>query len=181
MNRGELFIRYNTSNEGRVIVAGSFQVDSDFEQILPGERIYRATIDDRGVISIDLGEYQYVARHTTGMALDSVLRRGRFGVSSTLDNESEKLLKEYEKAIVNREDEEKIARLRNKFRDRLGGRFIDSPIDELAIEIANEVRKDVQRAEPEQRQERIAVAAQLLRDRLREKGLSSESKIKCSI
>lgn len=106
-----------------------------------------------------------------GKTADAVLRGEWFGLSSTLDSESEKLLKEYEKAVVSHRSEEEVARLRGKLRDRLG-RLIDSPIDELAIEIANEVRKDFQNASPEQRKERLAAAAQLLRERLREKGYS---------
>lgn len=132
------------------------------------------------IVNCDRGELLLSDLHNTvafvhgvdgpqGKTIDAVLRGEWFGLSSTLDSESEKLLKEYEKAVANREGEEEVARLRGKLRDRLG-RLIDSPIDELAIEIANEVRKDFQKASPEQRQERLVAAAQLLRERLREKG-----------
>ena len=70
-----------------------------------------------------------------------------------------------------------MARLRGKLRDRLG-RLIDSPIDELAIEIANEVRKDFQKALPEQRKERLAAAAELLRERPPRKGVPRMIRLK---
>ena len=64
-----------------------------------------------------------------GRNADDILRGEWFGLSSTLDTKTQKLLDQYQKAIADAKPEKTVAPLRDKLRDRLGRRF-DSPIDE---------------------------------------------------
>ena len=70
-----------------------------------------------------------------GRTADRILRGEWFGLTSTLDDESEALLLRYQQAVQDGAAEEEIAPLRDRLQDRLGSLF-DSPIDELALEIA---------------------------------------------
>ncbi len=107
-----------------------------------------------------------------GKSADAVLRGEWFGLTSTLDDHSEKLLSQYQDGVRKGLPEPALAPLRDRLRDRLGHLF-DSPIDELALEIAAELRKQ-HRGElpPAQRRQLISEAARRLRERIREKGFT---------
>ncbi len=110
-----------------------------------------------------------------GRTADRILRGEWFGLTSTLDDESEALLKRYQEAIRGGATEAEVAPLRDRLSDRLGVLF-DSPIDELALEIAAEMRRQ-QRAEisPPERRKLISEAAQRLRRRIGERGFARGS------
>lgn len=103
----------------------------------------------------------------SGRSADEILRGEWFGLTSTLDSDSEKLLRKYQLAVEKREPKKKLEALRNALRERLGRRF-DSPLDELALHVAAEVRNEYRAAVSEdERQKLIAQAAQRLRKRAR--------------
>ncbi len=107
-----------------------------------------------------------------GRTADRILRGEWFGLTSTLDDESEALLTRYQEAVRGGAPEDEVAPLRDRLNDRLGVLF-DSPIDELALEIAAEMRRQ-RRAEipPTERRKLISDAAQRLRQRIEERGFS---------
>lgn len=67
-----------------------------------------------------------------------------FGVTSSLDDKSEKLLQDYAKA-VQRGDTAEADKLREKARQRIHT-FLSSPMDDLAIQIAHEAREQIDAA-----------------------------------
>lgn len=107
-----------------------------------------------------------------GYSADEILRGEWFGLASTLDRKTYELLHEYQQAVEARRAESEVAPLREKLRERLGRRF-DSPIDELALEIAAEYRRQ-QRAEvsPDQRRELVTRGVAELRARIASHGMS---------
>lgn len=106
-----------------------------------------------------------------GKTADAILRGQWFGLASTLDTASEKVLKAYHKAVESGVPESQIESLRAKLRERLG-RLVESPIDEMAIEIANEARRQAREESSFlQRTDRISAAANLLRKRLKMEGV----------
>ena len=105
-----------------------------------------------------------------GHTADTILRGEWFGLTSTLDDGSEKILKRYQEAVQKGRPEAEVAPLREALRLRLG-RLVESPLDELALEIAAEVRRQAAGVmTPEQRKVRIQDAARVLRQRLQEGG-----------
>ncbi len=110
-----------------------------------------------------------------GRTADRILRGEWFGLTSTLDDESEALFGRYQEAIRSGADEDEVAPLRDRLRDRFGVLF-DSPIDELALEIAAEMRRQ-QHAEisPSERRQLISDAAQRLRRRVKETGFTRDA------
>lgn len=103
-----------------------------------------------------------------GRTADRILRGEWFGLASTLDDESEALLHRYEGAVRNKVAQEEIDQARSDLQDRIGLLF-DSPIDELAIEIAAEYRRQ-RRADisPAERKRLVQDAARELYQRLEE-------------
>ncbi|MCA9708706.1 MAG: AAA family ATPase [Myxococcales bacterium] len=100
----------------------------------------------------------------SGRTADEILRGEWFGLSSTLDTRTEKLLGEYQAAVESKKSEKKLEELRRRLRERLGRRF-DSPLDELALQIAAEVRQQYRDAvSAEERRRLVAEAAQRLRE-----------------
>lgn len=90
-----------------------------------------------------------------------------FGVASSLDSASEALLRKYRSALARRKKPE-IAALRKKLERRVGS-FVTSPLDELAVEIAADVRKQLAEDAPKEERARLVHEhAQLLRKRLAE-------------
>ncbi len=110
-----------------------------------------------------------------GRTADRILRGEWFGLTSTLDDESEALLNRYQEAVRGGASEDEVAPLRDQLNDRLGVLF-DSPIDELALEIAAEFRRQ-RRVEipPTERRKLVAEAAQRLRRRISERGFTRGS------
>ncbi|WP_428263308.1 AAA family ATPase [Haliangium sp.] len=101
-----------------------------------------------------------------GRSADDILRGEWFGLASTLDERTQKLMQQYQRAIEAGKGETVVAPLREKLRDRLGRTF-DSPIDELAIEIAAELRKQNRGAvSPDERRAVVEKGVQALRARL---------------
>lgn len=108
-----------------------------------------------------------------GRTADAVLRGEWFGLESTVDNASQRAIDSYEKAVRSGREEAEIAPLREEVRQHLG-RLAESPVDELALRIADEVREQVRAATSgEQRQLVIAKAADRLRSKLTELKSSS--------
>lgn len=119
--------------------------------------------------------YQNLAE-PTGRTADEILRGEWFGLSSTLDSRSEKLLKKYQRAIEKGKPEAEVAPLRRSLRDRLGRRF-DSPLDELAIQIAAEVRDQFRKTEsPERRRQIVSETAVRLREKVAKSGYKRSTK-----
>ena len=56
----------------------------------------------------------------SGRTADEILKGEWFGLSSTIDRRSEKLLEKYHKAVKQRASEQDIGKLRSRLRDRLG-------------------------------------------------------------
>lgn len=105
-----------------------------------------------------------------GKTADEILRGEWFGLQSTLDTGTERLLKKYQKAVEGGLNEESVAQLREQLRKRLGRRF-DSPLDELALEIAGEVRAQVLGAKtPAQRRALVSKAADDLKKKVAKRG-----------
>jgi predicted ATP-binding protein involved in virulence len=101
-----------------------------------------------------------------GRTADEILRGEWFGLSTVLDEKSRRLLDQYQKAVANQAAESTVARLRERLRDRLGRRF-DSPIDELAIEIADEYRRqNREKLNADERARAVATGAARLRERI---------------
>lgn len=112
----------------------------------------------------------------SGRTADEILRGRWFGLSSTLDRGSERLLKKYQKAVENRRPEAELRPIREKLRDRLRWRF-DSPLDELALEIAAEVRHQLRAQTPAgERKRLVEQAANRLRERIAKSGLGRSRK-----
>lgn len=89
-----------------------------------------------------------------------------FGVSSTLDEKSEKLLDQYRKA-VEQGDRGGADKIREKARGRIAT-FFSSPMDDLAIQIASEARQQIDAAVTiEERDRLVAQAAEDLRMKLK--------------
>lgn len=101
-----------------------------------------------------------------GKTADAILRGQWFGLASTLDNISEKILDSYQDVVRQGRPEHEIAPLREAVRERLGN-WVDSPIDELALRIAAEVRRQAKaETPPEVMRQRIVEAARRLRTEL---------------
>ncbi len=111
----------------------------------------------------------------SGRNADDILRGEWFGLSSTLDSRTQKLLHKYQKAIESRKPESVVAPLRTKLRERLGRRF-DSPIDELALEIAGDFRRSNRRKlSDKERAEVVKKGVKLLREKIANAGLERGS------
>ncbi len=107
-----------------------------------------------------------------GRTADRILRGEWFGLTSTMDDESEALLVRYEDAVRRGAGEDEVAPLRNLVQNRLGVLF-DSPIDELALEIAAEVRRQHRgEVSTPERAQLISAAAQRLRQRIKNEGFT---------
>ena len=102
-----------------------------------------------------------------GKSADDILRGEWFGLDATVDSKSAKLLSRYRTALAKNASAEDIASLRKKVHQQLGYQVF-SPMDELAIQIAAEVRKDFNKHTTEiEKSELLTKAAQRLRERLR--------------
>ena len=90
-----------------------------------------------------------------------------FGVTSSLDSASEALLRKYRSALARRKKSDVYA-LRKKLEQRVGS-FVTSPLDELAVEIAADLRKQLSTEMPKPERARLVHEhATFLRKRLAE-------------
>ncbi|MFO0591354.1 MAG: AAA family ATPase [Polyangiaceae bacterium] len=98
---------------------------------------------------------------------DELLRSEWFGLQSTLDQESAALIERYQEALrTGGPSTKKTGKLREEVRERLG-HPVASPLDELAVQIADELRKELRADnEPDEREKLIKQGATMLRERL---------------
>jgi predicted ATP-binding protein involved in virulence len=98
---------------------------------------------------------------------DELLRSEWFGLPSTFDQESAALIERYQEALrTGGPSTQKTAKLREQVRERLGYP-VASPLDELAVEIADELRKQFRdESNPDEREKLINKGATMLRTRL---------------
>jgi energy-coupling factor transporter ATP-binding protein EcfA2 len=100
-----------------------------------------------------------------GRSSDRLLRGEWFGLDSSADDETAGKLAAYHDAVRQKKPESAIAPLREAVREQLG--YAVAPIDELAIEIAEEARHQLESAtSPELREQRLKAAATLVVSRL---------------
>lgn len=104
-----------------------------------------------------------------GRTADAILRGQWFRMPHTVDDESAKILERYQDAVRSKLPENEIAPLRREVRLRFGS-WVDSPLDELALEIAEELRQQMdEETLSNQRRQQIVEGAKRLRERLRQR------------
>jgi predicted ATP-binding protein involved in virulence len=104
-----------------------------------------------------------------GKTVNEILQGDWFGLSSILDETSEELLKKYRRALQKPDvPADELEQMRAQLRERIGS-FVTSPLDELALEIANEACQQWKNAaSEEERKALIQQSAAQLRARLKE-------------
>lgn len=95
---------------------------------------------------------------------DTLLRGSWFGLASTLDEASEKMLLDFQAAVRRREDPDTLRRKRDALKAHIGVLF-ESPLDLFALEVVEAFRHQAQ-GTTEERREAVRAAASRLRERL---------------
>lgn len=101
-----------------------------------------------------------------GHTADQILRGEWFGLRETMAPETEALLARYRNAIEHKHSELQLRQLRDEIRQKIGSLSV-TPLDELALEIANAYRKQVSKdMDPQARKKMIQEAVDRMKARL---------------
>ncbi len=101
-----------------------------------------------------------------GHTADQILRGEWFGLKETMAPETEALLARYRNAIEHKHSEQQLRHLRDEIRQKIGSLSV-TPLDELALEIANAYREQVAKGmDPQARKEMIQQAVERMKARL---------------